>query len=54
MSQLILSVESHFPAKVTSSDGGVMSKIKEKFKELDLLDKVENCPFGHFFKALLM
>ena len=51
MSKLIIPVESHFPAKVSTRSGGVMTKIKEKFKELDILEKAENSPFGQFFKA---
>ena len=51
MSKLIIPVESHFPTKVSTRSGGVMTKIKEKFKELDVLEKAENSPFGQFFKA---
>lgn len=49
MSKLIVPIKSHFRIKVTTRDGGVMTKIKEKFNELGLIEKMEKSPFGQFF-----
>ena len=50
-SNLIVSVENHFPGRVTVKGTSVMPKIKQKFEKYGLMERANECPFKQFFVA---
>ena len=51
MSKLIILVEDHYIGRVTWRGQVAIKVIKDKFEELDLLERAKGCPFKQFFQA---